>query len=201
MNPELVRIAREHFGLSIDAAALAALAYDGGIFKPQPVIDSLRAMTRSIDTFSVEPRLVVSTFADVSGAMSRDGGSLDHVLLNALGGHVGDRERVTAPRATPHHTGPDDRSPASDNLLLDADAEQEAVLARVAAGHSLTVATLPGTGGRRLSSMRSGSWCAAGSGSWWSRHVGRLSTVSATGSPASDSTVSPSLPRACGATW
>lgn len=147
VNPELVRIARDHFGLSIDAAALAALAYDGGIFKPQPVIDNLRAMTRSIDTFSVEPRLVVSTFADVSGAMSRDAGSLDHVLLNALGGHVGDRERVTAPRATPHHTGPDDRAPASDNLLLDADAEQEAVLARIAAGHSLTVATLPGTGG------------------------------------------------------
>lgn len=147
VNPELVRIAREHFGLSLDADALAALAYDGGIFKPQPVIDNLRAMTRSIDTFSVEPRLVVSTFADVAASMSRDGGSLDHVLLNALGGHVGDRERVTAPRAAPHHTTPDDRAPASDNLLLDADAEQEAVLARIAAGHSLTVATLPGTGG------------------------------------------------------
>ncbi len=78
VNPELVRIARDHFGLTIDAVALAALAYDGGIFKPQPVIDSLRALTRSIDTFSVEPRLVVSTFADVSGVMSRDGGSLDH---------------------------------------------------------------------------------------------------------------------------
>ncbi|MCV0334466.1 MULTISPECIES: ATP-binding protein [unclassified Microbacterium] len=147
VNPELVRIARDHFGLTIDATALAALAYDGGIFKPQPVIDSLRAMTRSIDTFSVEPRLVVSTFADVSGLMSRDGGSLDHPVLNALAGHVGDRERVTAPRAIPHHIGPDDRAPASDNLLLDADAEQEAVLARIAAGHSLTVATLPGTGG------------------------------------------------------
>ncbi|PRB14404.1 ATP-binding protein [Microbacterium sp. MYb62] len=147
VNPELARIARDHFGLSIDAAALAALAYDGGVFKPQPVIDSLRAMTRSIDTFSVEPRLVVSTFADVSGVMSRDAGSLDHPMLNALAGHVGDRERVTAPRAVPHHIGPDDRAPASDNLLLDADAEQEAVLARIAAGHSLTVATLPGTGG------------------------------------------------------
>jgi hypothetical protein len=147
VNPELVRIARDHFGLTIDAVALAALAYDGGIFKPQPVIDSLRALTRSIDTFSVEPRLVVSTFADVSGVMSRDGGSLDHQVLNALAGHVGDREQVTAPRATPHHIGPDDRAPASDNLLLDADAEQEAVLARIAAGHSLTVATLPGTGG------------------------------------------------------
>ena len=147
VNPELARIARDHFGLSIDAAALAALAYDGGVFKPQPVIDSLRSMTRSIDTFSVEPRLVVSTFADVSGVMSRDAGSLDHPLLNALAGHVGDREQVTAPRAVPHHIGPDDRAPASDNLLLDADAEQEAVLARIAAGHSLTVATLPGTGG------------------------------------------------------
>ncbi|MFE7651043.1 hypothetical protein, partial [Streptomyces phaeoluteigriseus] len=147
VNPELVRIAREHFGLTIDADALAALAYDGGIFKPQPVIDSLRALTRSIDTFSVEPRLVVSTFADVGSAMSRDGATLDHTVLNALGGHVGDREQLAAPRAVPHHTGPDDRAPASDNLLLDADAEQEAVLARIAAGHSLTVATLPGTGG------------------------------------------------------
>lgn len=147
VNPELVRIAREHFGITIDAAALAALAYDGGIFKPQPVIDSLRATTRSIDTFSVQPRLVVSAFADVGGAMARDSRDLDSTLLNALAGHVGDREQVTAPRAQPHHVGPDDRSPASDTLLLDADAEQEAVLARITAGHSLTVATLPGTGG------------------------------------------------------
>lgn len=147
VNPELVRTAREHFGLSIDATALAALAYDGGVFKPQPVIDALRASTRAIDTFSVEPRLVVSTFADVAGAMSRDGISLDHRMLNALAGHVRDREEVSAPRAAPHLTSPDDRAPASDNLLLDADAEQEAVLARIAAGHSLTVATLPGTGG------------------------------------------------------
>ncbi|MFJ4254991.1 AAA family ATPase [Microbacterium sp. NPDC090003] len=147
VNPELVRIAREHFGISIDASTLASLAYDGGIFKPQPVIDSLRAITRTIDTFSVEPRLVVSTFADVAGSMSRDTRTLDHQVLNALAGHVGDREQVRAPRATPHFTGPDDRAPASDTLLLDADAEQEAVLSRIAAGHSLTVATLPGTGG------------------------------------------------------
>lgn len=36
VNPELVRVAREHFGLTLDASALAALAYDGGIFKPSP---------------------------------------------------------------------------------------------------------------------------------------------------------------------
>ncbi|WP_374208912.1 AAA family ATPase [Microbacterium sp. CIAB417] len=147
VNPELVRIAREHFGITIDADALAALAYDGGIFKPQPVIDSLRALTRSIDTFSVQPRLVVSVFADVASAMAADSRNLDHPVLNALAGHVDDRERLTVERPAPAVTSPDDRAPASDTLLLDADSEQEAVLARIAAGHSLAIATLPGTGG------------------------------------------------------
>ncbi|MGF6821784.1 HPt (histidine-containing phosphotransfer) domain-containing protein [Microbacterium sp. ZKA21] len=147
VNPQLVRIAREHFGITIDAEALAALAYDGGIFKPQPVIDSLRALTRSIDTFSVQPRLVVSVFADVASAMASDSRDLDHPVLNALAGHVDDRERFTAERPAPNVTSPDDRAPASDNLLLDADSEQEAVLARIAAGQSMAIATLPGTGG------------------------------------------------------
>ncbi|MDR6868899.1 hypothetical protein J2Y69_003525 [Microbacterium resistens] len=147
VNPELVRIARDHFGISIDATALAALAYEGGVFKPQPAIDQLRAATSSIDTFSVQPRLVVSTFADIGAAMARDAHDLDHVVLNALAGHVGDREQVTAPGPAPVIIGPDERAPASDNLLLDADSEQEAVLARIATGHSLAVATLPGTGG------------------------------------------------------
>ncbi|GAB3601229.1 hypothetical protein GCM10027408_33140 [Microbacterium tumbae] len=147
VNPELVRIAREHFGIALDAEALAALAYDGGIFKPQRVIDSLRATTRAIDTFSVQPRLVVSVFADIASAMAVDNRDLDHPVLNALAGHVDERERLTAPRAQPDVTSPDDRAPASDTLLLDADAEQEAVLARIAAGQSLAIATLPGTGG------------------------------------------------------
>lgn len=147
VNPELVRLAAEHFGISIDAERLAALAYDGAIFKPQPAIDQLRAATANIDTFSVEPRLVVSTFVDVGAAMARDAYSLDHRMLNALAGHATDRDAVTEPRTMPDYVGPDERTPASDTLLLDADAEQEAVLARIVAGHSLTVATLPGTGG------------------------------------------------------
>lgn len=147
VNPELVRIARDHFGITIDAERLAALAYQGGVFSPQPAIDMLRAATGSIDTFSVLPRMVVSTFADVGSAMARDAHDLDHVVLNALAGHVSDRERVTAARPAPNIIDSDDRAPASDNLLLDADSEQEQVLARIATGHSLVVSTLPGTGG------------------------------------------------------
>ncbi|HWI30334.1 MAG TPA: AAA family ATPase [Microbacterium sp.] len=147
VNPELARAVRVAFGIELDVEALAALAYDAGVFKPQPVIDRLRAATSAIDTFAVTPRLVVSTFADVAGAMGRDAANLDHPVLNALSGHADDREAITAPRPEPHLTNADERAPASDTLLLDADAEQEAVLARIAAGHSLAVATLPGTGG------------------------------------------------------
>lgn len=147
VNPELVRAMRTHFGISIDARALAALAYDGVLFKPQPVIDHLRALTASIDSYAVKPRLLVSSFADVGADMAADAADLDHRVLNALAGHIADRESVTIRRDGPAPTNPDERPPAADTLLLDADSEQERVLARIAGGQSLVVHTLPGTGG------------------------------------------------------
>ncbi len=147
INPALVTAVREHFGIELDGTALAALAHEGGVFKPQPVIDRLRALTSHIDTFAVKPRLVVSTFADVSRGMSHDTERLDHPILNALAGHTGDREKVTEQVPEARASSPDDRAPAADALLLDADAEQEHVLAQITAGRSIAVATLPGTGG------------------------------------------------------
>ncbi len=147
MNPELVRALRIHLGVQVDPAQIAALAYDGGVFKPQPAIDRLRALTAHIETFTVQPRLIVSTFADVGAPMSRDAVDLDHPVLNALAGHDADRAALTARRAVPARASADERAPASDTLLLDADAEQEGVLARIADGQSLAVHTLPGTGG------------------------------------------------------
>ncbi|WP_203139299.1 AAA family ATPase [Microbacterium sp. JZ31] len=162
VNPELVRAARDHFGIDLDGDALAALAYGEGVFKPQPVIDHLRAALAHVDTFSVRPRLIVSTFADVGGAMARDCVRLDHPLLNALAGHPEDLAALAAditPAAVPN---PDERAPAADTLLLDADAEQESVLARIAAGESLVVHTLPGTGGTQTVINAVGSLVRAG---------------------------------------
>ncbi|WP_106814669.1 ATP-binding protein [Microbacterium timonense] len=147
VNPELVRAMRTHFGIAIDAGGLAALAYEDGLFKPQPVIDHLRALTASMDNYAVKPRLLVSTFADVGAAMAADAADLDHRVLNALAGHVADREALTIRRDRPRTSSPDERPPAADTLLLDADSEQEQVLARIADGQSLVVHTLPGTGG------------------------------------------------------
>ncbi|MFV0319611.1 MAG: DEAD/DEAH box helicase [Microbacterium sp.] len=147
INPELVRAFRTHFGVEIDGEALARLALEDGVFKPQPVIDQLRTRTTSIETFSVQPRLVVSTFADVGQRMQRDAADLQHPVLDALAGHVAAREHLQTERPLPERLGPDERAPASDTLLLDADGEQEDVLARIAAGQSVAVHTLPGTGG------------------------------------------------------
>ena len=147
VNPELVRAMRTHFGIELDGAALAALAHEGGVFKPQPVIDHLRALTATIDSFTVKPRLLVSSFGDVGVAMADDTAHLDHPVLNALAGHPDDRATLAGRRDVPAPASADERHPTADNLLLDADAEQEGVLARIVAGQSLAVHTLPGTGG------------------------------------------------------
>ncbi len=60
VNPELVAALGTHFGIRLDGAALAALAIEDGVFKPQPVIDHLRALTAHIPSYTVKPRLVVS---------------------------------------------------------------------------------------------------------------------------------------------
>ncbi|GAA3629748.1 hypothetical protein GCM10022200_10590 [Microbacterium awajiense] len=147
VNPQLERALRTHLGIEIDSAELAALAYDDGVFQPQPVIDRLRSRAASATTFSVQPRLLVSTFADVGDGMEADTADLDHFVLNALAGHPDDRELLTRRAVAPPPVSPDERAPAADDLLLDADAEQEGVLARIVAGESLAVHTLPGTGG------------------------------------------------------
>ena len=152
VNPELVTVLEEHFGIGLDGASLALLAHADGVFKPQPVIDRLRGLTAHIGSFTVRPRLVVSTFADVARGLVRDltpgrRDPLEHRVLDALAGHPGDREALAASHAEVTVTNPDRRAPANDTLLLDADDEQEAVIAAIAAGRSFTVATLPGTGG------------------------------------------------------
>ncbi len=147
VNPALVRSLREQFGVQLDGAQLAALATDGGVFKPQPVIDQLRQVTAHIPSFSVRPRLVVSTFGDVGARQAADLADLDQPVLNALAGHTGDRALMSLRREAPRVVDTDERPPASDTFLLDADAEQEHVLARIIDGQSLVVHTLPGTGG------------------------------------------------------
>ncbi|MHB1172466.1 MAG: AAA family ATPase [Lacisediminihabitans sp.] len=147
LNPELARALNAQFQIALDADAFAALAEQDGSFKPNPVIDRLRGLTSHLHWFNVQPRLVVSSFADVATAMHADAADLDHPVLDALAGNPSAKWAVEESYAPVEPQHPDRRPPETDTLLLDADAEQENVVAQIAAGNSVVVKTLPGTGG------------------------------------------------------
>ena len=93
------------------------------------------------------PLLLSSAKVTVLRIEYRKPNDFEECVLDALAGHSADREALATVGPDVVVTNPDRRSPTNDALLLDADDEQEAVIAAIAAGRSFTVATLPGTGG------------------------------------------------------
>lgn len=146
VNPALVRVLAEQFSLHLDETAFVALAHDGEAFKPNPPLDRLRGLTAHLDGFTITARLVVSCFAEVGPALVADAHDLTHPVLDALAGNTSARWAVTDSATSVEPVPADQRPPETDMLLLDADAEQEAVIASIAAGNSFVVKTLPGTG-------------------------------------------------------
>ncbi|MGV8857774.1 DEAD/DEAH box helicase [Rhodoglobus sp.] len=147
LNPELARALDDQFHLRLDAESFVALTDADGTFKPNPVIDRLRGLTSHLPNFGVSPRLVVSSFADVAPGLADDAAELQHPILDALAGNTAAAWTIKEGYAPVPALSADERSPQTDNLLLDADAEQENVIAQIEAGNSVVVRTLPGTGG------------------------------------------------------
>ncbi len=146
VNPALARALAEQFSVHLDEAAFVALAHDGDAFKPNPPLDRLRGLTAHLQGITISPRLVVSTFAEVGPQLVADAHDLAHPVLDALAGNTSARWAVNESQSPVEAVPADERPPETDLLLLDADAEQEHVIASIAAGNSLVVKTLPGTG-------------------------------------------------------
>ncbi|MBX3196491.1 MAG: AAA family ATPase [Microbacteriaceae bacterium] len=147
LNPALAAALQRQFGIELDPRAFVALSDADGTFKPNAVIDQLRALTGHISDFRVQPRLVVSSFAEVAGDLVADAHVLEHPVLDALAGNATAKWAVEEGFQAVHAIDSDRRDPSTDILLLDADAEQEDVIAHIAAGNSVVVTTMPGTGG------------------------------------------------------
>lgn len=147
LNPALADALEQQHRIVLDARGFVALAEKDGSFKPNPVIDRLRGLTRHLDWFNVQPRLVVSSFADVATALVADAAELEHPIIDALAGNPSATWAVGESHVATQVLDPDSRAPETDTLLLDADAEQEEIVAQIAAGNSVVVKTLPGTGG------------------------------------------------------
>jgi hypothetical protein len=147
LNPALAIALERQFGLVLDAASFVALTDADGTFKPNAVIDQLRALTGHLPDFTVAPRLVVSSFAEVAPALVRDAWDLQHPVLDALAGNATAKWSLEEGFTSAEPIDSDHRDPSTDVLLLDADTEQEQVIAQIAAGNSIVVKTMPGTGG------------------------------------------------------
>ncbi|MHA7217283.1 DUF4011 domain-containing protein [Arthrobacter sp. MDT1-48-3] len=150
MNPALVRHLRHHQGLQVDPAGIARLAYGTARFDPHPVLERMRALSEGVRGMSVEHRILVATFADLAGVTGDPALRSDHPILAALlAAATGEGE--TAPTLAAAADGlsfppADEREPADELLVLDADRAQQDVLDLVTAGVSIAVATPPGTG-------------------------------------------------------
>ncbi len=147
LNPALARALEEQFQITLDADSFVALAVQNGAFKPQPVIDRLRGLTSHLPAFAVQPRLVVSSFAEVGRALAEDAEHLDHLVIEAIAGNPTAKWGVGEAYAPVDPIPQDQRPPVTVTLLLDADPEQDYVIAQINAGNSLVVTSLPGTGG------------------------------------------------------
>ncbi|GEK79735.1 AAA family ATPase [Agrococcus baldri] len=146
VNPRLASILRGNHGVRLDERQLIQLGSGEGTFTPNAVLDALRQAAAHVPGFTVEARLLASTFADVGEPMAADLQQQEHDVLDAVRGDEQAAWRVREGRAGTDETPQDKRDPEIDRLVLDADGEQEAVIAEAAAGNSLVVEALPGTG-------------------------------------------------------
>lgn len=147
LNPALVNHLRDHAGIHLDAQALARLAYSTARFDPAPVLDRLRALLAPLEGAAVEHELLVSTFAFLADNLADPALRAGNVLLEELHQHIDDD--VLPVELEPdfsRFTALDDRHPADEILVRDADPQQQYVLDLVREGESVLISTPPGTG-------------------------------------------------------
>lgn len=142
-NPVLENYLRGEAGIDFDAAALARLSASSG-FDPRLTYRALEELCMDMDGFGINPQTVIATFPwaklDLVAHLSTDPAKLAaHDLIAALAGHPRPELRAVPP-ATEEH------DPRQELSVLDADAEQRAVITELQHGASLVLDTPAGTG-------------------------------------------------------
>ncbi|MEY4312976.1 MAG: hypothetical protein RLZZ319_485, partial [Actinomycetota bacterium] len=146
LNPALARELANQFGIALDERTFVALTNDNGSFRPNGALDRLSGLIAHIDGASVLPTLAIANLSDVASDMVAAATILDHPLLDTLGGNPNAARVVAESHAAVDPGNSDTRSLDTDTLLLDADSEQERIVAHILAGNSIVVGTPSGTG-------------------------------------------------------
>ena len=146
LNPALVREFAKQWQLHLDEKAFVKLTDDNGAFRPNNALDRLRDLTAHRDDVTVTARLLISSFAEVAAPLLHDSENMSHPIIDAIGGNQTALEAVRKSRVPVEVPDSDRRHPDADRLIVDADTEQDLIVAHILAGNSMTVRSLPGTG-------------------------------------------------------
>ncbi|MFI5913548.1 AAA domain-containing protein [Dactylosporangium sp. NPDC051541] len=151
LNPTLLQLLEEDFGVRLDADELEELvSYQSG-FDPQPLYERLgKEASARVRGFAISPRCVLGTFSYAKLPMVTDlrvgaRALIEHDVIAAI---AGDRDAQAALRPA---TGiglrdPDWIPPEDEFLVLDADSSQNYAINAVLAGQHSVIKGPPGTG-------------------------------------------------------
>jgi Protein of unknown function (DUF4011) len=146
LNPALARELFSQFGIGLDESTFVALTDDNGSFRPNGALDRLQGLIAHIPGAHVVPALAIANLSDVAADMVSASANLSHPILDAVAGNPNALYLVTESHAAIDPGDPDTRPLDSDTLVLDADSEQELIVAHIVAGNSIVVGTPSGSG-------------------------------------------------------
>ncbi|PTW90688.1 uncharacterized protein DUF4011 [Microbacteriaceae bacterium MWH-Ta3] len=146
LNPALARELYAQFGIGLDERAFVALTDDNGSFRPNGALDRLQGLIAHIPGANVVPALAIANLSDVAADMVGAATHLNHPILDALSGNGNAVSIVSESHAAIDPGDVDTRSLNTDTLVLDADTEQELIVAHIVAGNSIVVGTPSGSG-------------------------------------------------------
>jgi hypothetical protein len=149
VNPVLVHLLENQFGVEVDEAeVLEAAGDDAMVFE----LVTKMCSQAEVPGFAVDDRVLIGTFSYLKQPMVED---LDDAqveflaandLVAAIAGDLDAQEAVRSAGGEVSEVAGDYEPPASEFLVLDADASQSYVINAVSAGQHLVVQGPPGTG-------------------------------------------------------
>ncbi|MEV4518071.1 AAA domain-containing protein [Dactylosporangium sp. NPDC049525] len=151
VNPTLLQLLEEEFGVQVDADELEELiSYTAG-FDPQPLYERLvKEASGRVRGFTIGPRCVLGTFSYAKLPMVNDlrvaAEALEgHEIIAAIAGDGEAQQRLHAVGAV-QPDDPDLIAPVDEFLVLDADSSQNYAINAVLTGQHSVIKGPPGTG-------------------------------------------------------
>lgn len=151
VNPVLVHLLEEKFGVHVDAEELAGMLDLSVGIDARPVFAMLEKYAGDVSGFAITYREVVGTFSYAKLPMVEDLQANLELLaasdvIAAIAGDPHAQSTLYGEVGTEDVSSPDDVPPDDEYLVLDADSSQSRVVNAVVAGSHLVVKGPPGTG-------------------------------------------------------